>query len=511
MKNFSLLILAFFCFVGSMNAQMKVKEQSQADMFADFRQYLSAKAQMDFRNATIEALDLNEDEINSFDFFYTSYTAEGDKYYQRKKDLIKRFREEMKEDDSVANQNEDRADYIEDFLEIEIDESEDRKDAYDKLEDKIGLEKTMQFFIWDDAFNRYASQDFLSMLLPESVVNGQLQIEMQPADSKVKVADKNVSDEDYKRYIDSKMKVDMRNTMVKALDLNDKESARFTSAYMSYMKDKEALLERRMDLLEDLREELAEDDDFENEQEDRADFIEDYWEIINDGAELKKDQFDRLEDIIGVDKAAKFYLYEDAVENRLMMNSLMSIVPQLSVLKIYEIEMQNNNRNNEMSATSTFSKGTQQKINGFVNWVNNTKRNGEVNVYHDYTRSGLMSLTNALEAMQQDKNIEIAGFSQKISVIRNNANEITKNWKETDHADLTSEAFIAAAEIINAMGKMKNDSRVMQVAKNLKSSEMLTDQAPIIYNFFDAAKDSLQKLNGQKTSDKMMKTDRSDK
>ena len=455
----------------------------------EYRRYIDNKIKMNFRNKTIEALGLTAAEIEEFDPIFTDYMAKKEQQLEKRLDLLEDFRDEIAEDDSEKNEQEDRADFIEDYWEIDIAEMELRKDYFDKLEDKIDKSKAARFFFWEDAVSNNLTDNTVANMLPavfdlnKYQANTTMTVKPMPSSA-------NASAEDYSKYIDGRLKMDFRNETIKALGLTNDEITKFDPFLRNYMAQKEALLGKRMDLLEDFREEMAEDDSVENEEEDKADFTEDYWEIEIAEMELRKDQFDILEDLIDKDKAAKFFFWEDAIENRIAMNVLLSMMPTLGSINYIESkEIAPVKAPEKTLKKGTLSLATKTSIENFDKWVNMNK--GKVDVSHDYSSNGLKALVGVIENLKIDMKTDIPNFTTKTQMIKDNAHEITVDYTSLDHADMIKEAFVAIADIMNYF---ESGTEMRNAANSIDVDKMTTKQANKIYRFFDAANASLQKI-----------------
>ncbi|MFK7933225.1 MAG: hypothetical protein AB8G22_06920 [Saprospiraceae bacterium] len=477
----------------------------------EYQRYIDARLDMDFRNMALETLNFSSEEIKEFDPLFIKYTQRKDDLAKKRMDLLEDFREELAEDDSVENENEDRADFIEDYWEIDIAEQELKKEFFDDLEDEIPVNKAIEFTLLDEAIERRITNNTLGEMIPfisdfDRDVKANLAINkavknMVKTRNMMPSAD--VSREDYRRYVDSKLEMDLRNAALKSLDFTTEEIIAFDPVYFAYMTKKEDLLEEKVSLLEDFRAEMKEDDGPENQAEDRADFIEDYREVEIAISELKKDNFDILEDKVGVRKALEFFLWEDAVQNRVVLNTFAFMFPVTekvtikSASRATDREMAEDMERKSSMKTATKTKSTvaslstdtKKMIKTFDAWVRTNR--GQVDLSHEYTSDGLITMVNTLEAMKNDLAVDVPNFTMKKQMIVRKAKDITENWKATNHADHTKDAFIAVAEIMNSMGA---DYDLKNIAMRMSDKVLMTEQAETIYSFFDAANEQLMQL-----------------
>ncbi|MEM8528708.1 MAG: hypothetical protein AAGG68_29000, partial [Bacteroidota bacterium] len=145
---------------------MQAKKMENDATKADYEKYFDAKLEMDYRNSTIKALDLTKEEVIAFDPIFNNYMEKMQKLEEKKMKLIADLKEELEEDDSEANEMEDRTDFVENYWEVEIDEMRVRKNYFDVLEDKIAKEKAMKFFLWEDFINKRMKQQTMYEFFP---------------------------------------------------------------------------------------------------------------------------------------------------------------------------------------------------------------------------------------------------------------------------------------------------------------------------------------------------------
>jgi hypothetical protein len=213
----------------------------------------------------------------------------------------------------------------------------------------------------------------------------------------------------------------------------------------------------------------------------------------------RKNQFDILEDKIAKEKAAKFFFWEKAIENRIATNALLEMMPVLAVI---ETPYQTKNANvavtervefTPKSVNTNLSMTTKTQIETFDRWV--SKNKGKVDISHEYTSEGLTALMNTIESLKADKKVNISDFAAKKSMILKNADQITHNWKATNHADMTKKAFVAVADMMQGFNLNKmNATELKSIANSLDKDVLMTKQASKIYQFFDVANDALQRV-----------------
>ena len=293
-----------------------------------------------------------------------------------------------------------------------------------------------------------------------------------------------VTAEDYERLVDAAFKVDFRAFVIQQLDLSVAETEAFTPLYLEYMEQKAQILDRRAHLVAEFRDEMKEDNSLSSEREETAEFIENYWETDIAATELKKDFFDKMEDEIPYEKAIAFFNLEDAVRSRIQRMQLVDVIP-MSYTVIEPI-----------AATYYV------EIDDYNQWAMTI--NGNVAMGHEYTHDGLTKLTKAVDAMAAAEGIYVANWKEKKQNIMEWADKLTKNWKSTEHADMTRKAFMTLNEVFKDVtndprftGTKKWVSKLDATARKIDPSVLMTDQADHVTTYFDQAQSLVNELARQ--------------
>ena len=141
---------------------------------ADVKRVMEGKLYVIARANAINLLGLNAEEIEDFDYIFKGYTKYRNQLNARRANLVKNYKEEMAEDDSAEDEENETADFIENFWEIDIAQMELKKDYFDKLEDKIGVQRALQFFAYEDMLmaraKRQVVRETLADMLPEMLI-----------------------------------------------------------------------------------------------------------------------------------------------------------------------------------------------------------------------------------------------------------------------------------------------------------------------------------------------------
>lgn len=292
-------------------------------------------------------------------------------------------------------------------------------------------------------------------------------------------------EEDFQRMMRNTYNVEMRAVSARALGLTSEEIEGFTPVFMKYMKSKDDLTERRLSLVEDYRDEMAEDDTQKDEINETGDFIENYLEIDIAEMELKKDYFDFLEDEIGPIKALRFFELEDQFQNRVKRSMIMDMLPTMTILM------------------PNYTTSYDREMNDYRNW-NKINITGKVDVDHNFTYNGLEQLLTAAEAMTNSEGIDVNDFDGRKNMVMMKAAQMKENWKSLKHADLAREAFTATAGVLKDIATdsrfiVRNEwiSKLEMQAAAIKPSVKLTDQATEVRTFFQTAETIVNDLVDQ--------------
>jgi hypothetical protein len=163
MKNTLLTALAVILAVATTSAQVQPqtnpKDQQKTTTTTnsnldvtqeDYERMLKNAQNVAFRTYVLETLGLNEQEIRDFDPIYRDYMRDKNKLMQERYELLEDYADEIKENDSAKDEDEDKADFLENYWEIEIAEAKMEKDYFKKLEDKMSTDNAFSFFMLED-------------------------------------------------------------------------------------------------------------------------------------------------------------------------------------------------------------------------------------------------------------------------------------------------------------------------------------------------------------------------
>lgn len=306
--------------------------------------------------------------------------------------------------------------------------------------------------------------------------------------------DRDAYGDKYQKMVRARYEVDMRELIFNALDLNKEEITKITPLFTQYLSDRKKFSERREMLVKEYAEEMAEDDTAKDEANETGDFVENYWETKIDEMELKKDYFDRFEDIIGSARSLELFNIESMYANRISRMAMLKSLPNQPTLYLLE----------------PVSYSYDRQVNDYNNW-RKVNISGNVDYGHEYTYNGLQKLLNATEAMVNAEGITVNDFSMKKDKIMGLASDMKKNWRSLTHADMARKAFMHTSDIIKEVAMDSRFSvsqqwlnKLESQAKMIKPSVKLTDQGASVDKFFETASYVLNSLvdqaNGMNTN-----------
>ena len=307
--------------------------------------------------------------------------------------------------------------------------------------------------------------------------------------------DKEVTDEDFERMLRAYSEVEFRKQAINFLGLTEQDDiSEFTDLFLAYNDYNNAIDERRKQLVMNFRDEMKDEEDQDDINDETADFIENYWELKLERGEENKDLFDKLEDLVGPQKALQFFALADANQARVNRLRLMRSVPRLMMVEPAGVSYQ-------------------YSIDDFNNWnrrfrgMDQLNIDGQVSLGHEYTKTGLEKLWNAVGQFAAAEGITIKNLNTKKQETMKLANDLTTNWRDLSHANSAKKAFRNTADAIKQVAMNRNfdidqsmlnklDTQVSELNVNKK----LTNQSQAVYGFFDAAESIVNELVSQAQS-----------
>jgi len=342
--------------------------------------------------------------------------------------------------------------------------------------------------------------------------------------------DSDVTQEDYERYYEQKMKIDFRNYVLEELDLTSEQIVNIDPLLRDYLNERTRLAEERLDLINEYEEEMKEKEGSAEQAEESSDFIEDYWEASIDEMELKEQYFDQFEDEIPYQKALEFFFLEDDMQYRIARPYLIKISPSMSSNDSHfsdkwssdkerqnrKMSDANNRRKNSWDKQNHYS-DTKQAGNqdsddysfAFTSWFDATDET--VSLDHDYTREGLNNIAEDFNKLASFNLMDKNQAESVSSELKAMGKKIQKDWTSDMHADWVRNAFTMVANQMDGLDLDQFDisddvsmmiSGLESSAKNISKEALLTNQANSVNSFFKELNKIMTELeNAQEVSD----------
>ena len=120
---------------------------------------------------------------------------------------------------------------------------------------------------------------------------------------------------------------------------------------------------------------------------------------------------------------------------------------------------------------------------------------------HEYAASGLRQLADAIEAVARDRNTSL-DVQQRLSEVRQRAEEIQRDATASTHALKAREAFLLAANLIrdaHANSTVANaaSTNLQQAAEEIDANRPLLDQTSEVRQFFERSARSLRDIHAR--------------
>lgn len=311
-------------------------------------------------------------------------------------------------------------------------------------------------------------------------------------------------EDSYERMLDAFLKVEFREYAYEKLALNREQIIALDPIYLEYMNAKDDLFDQRMIMVRDYRLEMMEDDRIEDEREESADFVEDYWENRIAIDELRKNYFDRMEDVIPYEKALQFFMLEENAETQIMLARQSKFFPIL--IEVMVEEPDGTQRIGEMESSST---RTIMEIDRYNIWMkeNDVELSGKIGLDHDYTYDGLERLTQAVYATVDRVDTKVANLDTRLEQVMSKAAEMKKDPYADTHANLAKEAFLMLTDVMSDVQKLnatviptKHINAMQVAAENIEVDVLYMDQSAHAYSFFEAAQKAVNNIYTMSTA-----------
>lgn len=126
------------------------------------------------------------------------------------------------------------------------------------------------------------------------------------------------------------------------------------------------------------------------------------------------------------------------------------------------------------------------------------KVDAEMGLDHEYSKVALLALANSLVALSREQKMaDEVKIAASTKVLRENAIDITRDWRNTEHADMIREGAMTAVEVIDEIQNarfpnMDNEVAALEEqAKSIQSGTLTLEQKGRVKKFFRMAADVL--------------------
>lgn len=139
------------------------------------------------------------------------------------------------------------------------------------------------------------------------------------------------------------------------------------------------------------------------------------------------------------------------------------------------------------------------EIDEFANFVEGEEMEFQMGRDHEYTSEGLTRLASALSAIVEQETGDF-NLQRSKETLQEKANQLQVEPMSEQHADLTREAFLSAANLINSIQDKHYPSLNQQVAdlvntaEQIDPDEQLLNQREQVKSFFEKSRQTLQAM-----------------
>lgn len=334
--------------------------------------------------------------------------------------------------------------------------------------------------------------------------------------------------EEYETMIENHYNVKFREMAFEAMELTEDEITKLDPIYMDYVSDKRAIMDRRNKLINKYRDEMQEDDDAEEKADERADFIENYWETQIKEMELKKDYFDRFEDVISNEKAISFFLLEEKMQSRIEEANLIGLVPMMVKVKEYRYAPEKKQKmhdkkkmkkdDSSMNWENKDDASTKRMANEASTWTEKTAEKKEWSSDDtkmkeksdkDWSQKTTAKTTTKEWSSKGDatytSTTSTNGLSAYNQWIEKEGNGVSVNHSYTSNGleSLVNAIYAVAEEhSVNTDAWSGKKDSIMSITKKLQKNPSSTDHADMARHAFEMTAEMINAIQTEKGTDK---------
>ena len=137
-------------------------------------------------------------------------------------------------------------------------------------------------------------------------------------------------------------------------------------------------------------------------------------------------------------------------------------------------------------------------VSEFVQFVEEPREGADMGIDHEYTSDGLLRLQNALVALAEQETSMDADIQERVSALEEVAREIQTDPYVLQHADKMQEAFVRAAELMDAVQEDSfleaeaDVTEVVEAAQAINPEQNALDQKDKIKTYFEQSAEALE-------------------
>ncbi|MFD2515210.1 hypothetical protein ACFSRY_15155 [Pontibacter locisalis] len=143
-------------------------------------------------------------------------------------------------------------------------------------------------------------------------------------------------------------------------------------------------------------------------------------------------------------------------------------------------------------------------LRAYVQFAEEMPAKPDFNMNHDYINEGILKLQNALQVLVREKTDLGAELQDEMEALESTANELQKNPESLRHAELTQQAFVRSARILQLVqedGEEDLVNKVMAAANDIKAQVPTLDQKTEILQFFRISAQAIAQMSDEVESE----------
>lgn len=161
-----------------------------------------------------------------------------------------------------------------------------------------------------------------------------------------------------------------------------------------------------------------------------------------------------------------------------------------------QIEVVANEIPNEIIPVET-SNAIPAAVTDFIKFSDeeNPYQDGEMEIHHQYTSDAIRKMSAALVAIADKKGMSEQMNMQDLSKKLNaDADQIQKNWKETNHADYIKQAFLQVSGAVNQLSDGSTNENLKKEANDIDVNKLTLDQKAAVKDFIHKTASVMKQL-----------------